>query len=173
MCQPPIPSPSLPHPLALGNHKSVLSVCECVFYAYSTSPRGLASSFRRYTGRAMLESGLSAVGYVTTLPGFPWLPGFSHCLHVDTQESGPPSSSSSHASSRLFTASYQLTVLRNLPAPLHHCTRCPVITSPSARPQSESSAGSWLLSFAHASLIFLASNVSFNFLNQGENDGAV
>jgi len=58
-------------------------------------------------------------------------------------------------------------------APLHHCTRCPVITSPSACPQSESSVGSWLLSFVHASLIFLASNVAFKFLNQEGYVGAV
>lgn len=58
-------------------------------------------------------------------------------------------------------------------APLHQCTRCPVISSPPACPQSESSVGSWLLFFVHASLIFLASNVAFNFLNQEGSHGAV
>ena len=173
MCQPQIPSPSLPHPLALGNHKSVLSVCECVLYAYSISPCGLASNFRRYTGWATLDSGLSAV--VMSLPslvslGFQGSP--TACMWIPKNLVRRPPHLPTHppfcsqpATSSLCWGIY--------PAPLHHCTRCPVITSPSARPQSESSVGSWLLSFVHDSLIFLASNVSFNFLNQEENDGAV
>ena len=77
MCQPPIPSPSPPHPLALGNHKSVLSVCECVFYAYSTSPwTGLKFPKVHRTGHAG-ERALSS-GLCHYHPWFPlasmWIP---------------------------------------------------------------------------------------------------
>lgn len=72
---------------------------------------GPASSSHRHTGWATLDE--QAQQRFASLPSLASL-GFQRVLWraCGYPESGPPSSPSSHASSCLFTASHQLTVLR-------------------------------------------------------------